>query len=92
MVELVTFKQHVRVSGSDEDAILQIYLDTAISKTRSRMGYAEDNTFTTRAFTMAVLLQAAWYYANRGDQAKSDMDPPGYKSLVALERPGASYV
>ena len=95
MVTLEIVKPYLRILGSQDDATITLMMEAAIQKTTSRMrkpANYNDVGPVSKAFIMAVCIQTAFYYANRGDASVMDMDPPGYKSLIALEKPGASYV
>lgn len=91
MINLEKIKKHIKVDGNDEDDLITLYMQAAIENTTSRMKMDNDMD-ASRAYDLAVCIQTAWYYVNRGDEDRFHSDPPGYRNLVALHRPGKYYV
>ena len=88
IVTLAEAKLHLRVDGSDEDDLIQTYLDAAeaaAAQYLNRALYAtsagtdETGLVMTKDIKVAVLLQAGAFYANREDSAEM---PTGSRVLL----------
>jgi hypothetical protein len=77
MIDLATAKNHLRVDGSDEDALIQLYLDAAVNTfetwtNRQLVADADplpdpvgNALHATRSIDQGVLLLVGHWYANR---------------------------
>lgn len=77
MIDLATAKNHLRVDGSDEDALIKLYLDAAVNTfetwtNRQLVADADplpdpvgNALHATRSIDQGVLLLVGHWYANR---------------------------
>lgn len=88
---LATAKAHLRVDHSDEDTLIQLYLNGAESSVQSYLNrtlYAttvpegDDGVVINDAITSAILLQVGSAYENREPTEKRQTLPPSMQWLL----------
>lgn len=76
-------KTHLRIDGDDEDAILAVYLATAIETVEAATGIVEAEDVPER-WKICVLLLVASMYTNREASSERALKavPYGYENMI----------